>query len=347
MGTQLQQRTGQYSTQSVFNTGKERTRFEVAAHLEQAAKLSVTSLNLFYQPWDRLLREVVRRMIRQDYIPDEPGGDAIAFLKYRLELAGVPLEAFHSIDIGNVRAVRAVGAGSPAARTVSLRNLMEVMSAYDPVGRHNLLRDVTVTEVGTTQADRYVKRDPGQRLPVDAKIAQLENDALVEGRQIEVMEEEMHLVHIDFHLKALDQFIAQEQEGVPIEELVPRMMALYEHTVAHLEYVQGDVTMQEQVATYRQSLQQAGEIIHNGMKRLAKMQREQQVAAAEGGEMEPAAAGPTDGDMKMQQKLEEHQMKLRMMEEAHVLKQNIKLQEAALKRSLKDADKAADMMNLL
>ena len=343
MGTQLQQRTGQYTTQSVFNTGRERTRFEVAAHLEQAAKLSVTSLNLFYQPWDRLLRETVRRMIRPDYVAAEPGGDAIEFLKYRLLQAGVPLEAFYAIDLGNVRAVRAVGSGSPAARTVSLRNLMEVMSAYDPVGRHNLLRDITVTEVGASQADRYVTRDPGQRLPIDAKIAQLENDALVDGRPIEVMEEEMHLVHIEFHLKALGQFIEQEQQGVPIEELVPRMMALYEHAVAHLDFVQGDITMQEQVATYRQSLQQAGEIIHNGMKRLAKMQREQQMAGPE----EAAPAGPSDAEMKMQQKLEEHQMKLRMMEEAHVLKQNIKIQEAALKRSLKDADKATDLMRTL
>jgi hypothetical protein len=345
MGMQLQQRTGQYTTQSVFNTGKERTRFEVAAHLEQAAKLSVTSLNLFYQPWDRLMRETVRRMIRPDYVAAEPGGDAIEFLKYRLVHAGVPLEAFYAIDLGNVRAVRAVGSGSPSARTVSLRNLMEVMSAYDPVGRHNLLRDVTVTEVGATQADRYVKRDPGQRLPIDAKIAQLENDALVSGRQIDVMEEEMHLVHIEEHLKAMAGFIEQEQQGAPLEELVPRMMALYDHTVAHLEFVQGDVTMQEQVAMYRQSLQQAGEIIHNGMKRLAKLQRQQQEAeAAEGG---PPAQGPSEADMRMQQKLEEHQMKLRMMEEAHVLKQNIKIQDAALKRSLKDADKAADLMQYL
>lgn len=345
MGTQLQQRTGQYTTQSVFNTGKERTRFEVAAHLEQAAKLSVTSLNLFYQPWDRLVREMVRRMVRPDYVKDDPGGDAIEDLKRRLALAQVPLEAFLNIDVNNVRAVRAVGAGSPAARTVSLRNLMEVMSAYDPVGRQNLLRDVTVTEVGAAQADRYVPRDSGTRLPVDAKIAILENDHLTDGRQVEVMEEEMHLVHIEEHLKALAQFIEQEQQGVPIEELVPRMMALYEHTVAHLEFVQGDVTMQEQVATYRQSLQQAGEIISNGMKRLAKLQREQQEAAPEGGM--PQEQGPTEAQVRMQSRLEEHQLKLQMMTEAHQLRQNIKIQEAALKRSLKDADKAADLSNLL
>lgn len=346
MGTQLQQRTGQYTTQSVFDTGKERTRFEVAAHMEAAAKLSVTALNLFYQPWDRLVREIVRRMIRPDYVKDEPGGEAIEFLRYRLQLAGVPLEAFHGIDVGNVRAVRSVGAGSPAARTVALGNLREIMSVYDPVGRHNLLRDATVAEVGTTQADRYIKRDPGPRQPMDAKMAIMENDALTQGRQIPVLPEELHLVHIEQHLAAMGQFIEQEQQGVPIEELVPRMMALYEHSVAHLEYVQGDVTMQEQVATYRQSLQQAGEIISNGMKRLAKMQREQQAAGPQDPE-EAGEPGPGDAEMKMQAKLEEHQLRLQMMSETHQLKQNIKLQDAALKRSLKDADKAADLMSLL
>ena len=350
MGTQLQQRTGQYTTQSVFNTGQERTRFEVSAHLEAAAKLSVTALNLFYQPWDRLVREIVRRMVRPDYVKDEPGGEAIEFLRYRLQLAGVPLEAFHGIDVDNVRAVRSVGAGSPAARTVSLGNLREIMSVFDPVGRHNLLRDTTVAEVGSTQADRYIKRDPGPRLPVDAKIAMLENDALVSGRAIEVMPEELHLVHIEEHLKALGQFIEQEQQGAPIEELVPNMMALYEHLTAHMEYVQGDVTMQEQVATYRQSLQQAGEIIANGMKRLAKLQREQQAAGPAEGDAggEPMqAAGPADTELKMQAKLEEHQLKLQMMSESHQLKQNLQIQDAALKRSFKDADKAANLMGLL
>ena len=350
MGTQLQQRTGQYTTQSVFNTGQERTRFEVAAHLEAAAKLSVTALNLFYQPWDRLVREIVRRMVRPNYVKGEPGGDAIEFLRYRLQLAGVPLEAFEGIDVSNVRAVRSVGAGSPAARTVSLGNLREIMSVFDPVGRHNLLRDTTVAEVGSAQADRYIKRDPGPRLPVDAKIAILENDALVNGQQIEVMQEELHLVHIEEHLKALGQFIEQEQQGAPIEELVPRMMALYEHIMAHMEYVQGDVTMQEQVATYRQSLQQAGEIISNGMKRIAKIQREKQAAGPADPEEagEPAqSAGPDEAQMKLQAKLEEHQLKLQMMTESHQLKQNIQIQDAALKRSLKDADKAADLMSLL
>jgi len=345
MGTQLQQRTGQYTTASVFDTGRERTRFEVAAHLEAAAKLSVTALNLFYQPWDRLVREMVRRMIRPDYVRDEPGGEAIEFLRYRLQLAGVPLEALHNIDVGNVRAVRAVGAGSPAARTVSLGNLMEVMSAYDPVGRHNLLRDRTVTEVGATQADRYIKRDPGPRMPVDAKIAMLENDALVNGRPVDVMQEEMHIVHLDEHAKALGEFIEQEKQGAPIEELVPRMMALYEHMMAHMEFIQGDVTMQEQVATYRQFLQQAGEIIHNGMKRLAKMEREAQQAGPGEAEGEGMQQGPSDADVKMQARLEEHQLRLQMMTETHELKQNIKIQDAALKRSLKDADKAASILS--
>jgi hypothetical protein len=349
MGVQLQQRTGQYTTQSVFGGGSERrTRFEVAAHLEQAAKLSVTSLNLFYQPWDRLLREIVRRMIRPDYVSSEPGGDAIEFLKYRLQVAGVPIEAFHNIDLGNVRAIRAVGSGSPAARSSSLRNLMEVVGSYDPVGKHNLLRDVTVTEVGVTQADRYIPRDPGTRLPVDAKIAILENDALVEGKQIEVMPEEAHLVHIEKHLAALGSFLEEEQQGVAIEELVPRMMSLYEHAVAHLEYVQGDVTMQEQVAMYRQSLQQAGEIIHNGMKRLAKLQRDQAEAgpAPEDG-MQQAPQEPSKHMIAMQERLEQHQQSLQQMDEKFQLKQNLAIQEAALKRSLKDADKASDLLSQL
>lgn len=347
MSTQLQNRTGQYTVQSVFNTGRERTRYEVAAHLEQAAKVSVTSQNLFYQPWDRLLREMVRRMIRSSYVKEDPGGEAVLDLKKRLARQGVPDEAFKKIDIGEVRAVRAVGAGSQAAREASLNGLLENISAYDPVGRHNILRDLTVTRVGASQADRYIPRDPGPRLPVDSKIAVLENQALTEGKQIEVEPEENHVVHLDKHLEALGEFIAQSEEGVPIEELVPRMFSLYEHSFTHLEFVQGDVTQQEIVAAYRQSLQQSGEIISNGMKRIAKLQREQQQAAPEEGQADPNQAAMDDHSMKMQMRLEEHQFKLRRMEEEFVLKQNLKIQDAATNRALRDADKAAELRTLL
>lgn len=349
MGQQLQNRTGQYNTQSLFGGGQERTRYEVSAHLESAAKLSLTSLNLFYQPWDRLLREVVRRMTRPNYLPEEPGGEAIAFLRYRLELAGIPPEAFSQIDLGNVRAVRAMGAGSPAARTGALRDLQAVMGSFDPVGQHNLLRDFTVTTVGAAQSDRYIKRDPGPRVPMDAKIALLENDALEEGKEIEVLPEEMHMVHLDKHLTALAKYLDQEKQGAPIEELVPRLSGLYYHAFDHLQFIQGDKTLQDQVAAYRQALQQAGEIIANGEKRIAALQRqaqEQSQADAESGAMEggmPAPQGPPPEEQRMQAKLQEHQLRLQMMQETHQLKQNMRIQDSALNRSLKDADHAASL----
>lgn len=342
MSIQLQNRTGQYSTQNVFSDRRERTRYEVAAHLEHAAKLSVTALNLFYHPWDRLLREVVRRMTRPDYLQDEPGGEYVAELLGRLEARGVPIEAFYAIDISRVRGTRAVGAGSPAARAVSLQELMDIMPSFDPVGRHNLLRDVTVSRVGPSQSDRYIVRDSGPRQPMDAQIALVENGLLTQGIEIPVMPECQHIVHTEIHLHGMDAFIQQADQGVPLEELVPKMSALYNHTFQHVEIISNDPTVREQAAMFRQSLQQAGEIISNGMKRLAKLQREGGGEPPEGAEQ-----GPSEAELKMQERLTEHQLKLKMLDEEHQLRMQIRMQDAALERSLKDADKASELLQYL
>jgi len=135
---QIANRTGQY-TENIFNDGKERTRFEVAAELEHLAKISVASLHLFYEPLDRLFREMVRRIIDPTYLPSEPGGEYVRDLKLRLTKQGVPLAALYAIDLKTVKAVRAVGAGSQAARALVASELKQTMGSLDEVGQKTRL----------------------------------------------------------------------------------------------------------------------------------------------------------------------------------------------------------------
>jgi hypothetical protein len=69
----FRERTQQYNTESMVNANADKTKFQMQAELSSIAKLSVAALNLFYDPFECLLREVVRRMKRKDYHRDEGG----------------------------------------------------------------------------------------------------------------------------------------------------------------------------------------------------------------------------------------------------------------------------------
>src|SRR4029077_17402672 len=77
-------RTSQYNTEQLVQQGQDKTKFQLQAELGAIAKMTVASLNLFYDPFEILIREVVRRMKRRDYQLGEPGGEYIIGLHKRL-----------------------------------------------------------------------------------------------------------------------------------------------------------------------------------------------------------------------------------------------------------------------
>jgi hypothetical protein len=347
MTQQVQERAGQYSTASTFGKGDRRTRFEVAAHLEEAAKLNVTALNLFYNPWDRFHQEVARRFFRPDYTANENGGEAVMEFRGRCLSRGVPPEALMFMDLSKTRSVRAVGSGSQAKRAVSLQQLNELAGTFDEEGRHNLFRDQVAALVGHEAADRYIPARPDRRIPIDAKVAQLETEHLIEGREIQVFPNEMHTIHLDVHLPIIEQaFEAVERGEVELEEAALKSINLFQHSVAHLEHVQQDPTIAEKVTQYNQRLQQVSELIINGQRKLAKLQRDAEEAAVEG-EGAPEEGGQPQVTPEQQEKLIEHRLKLQMMQEKHQTEMMIKLQKAEQDRQLSDAKAATDIRKLL
>ena len=347
MTAQMNERVGQYNVNSMFGSGKERTRFEVAAHLESASKISVTALNLFYEPWDRLLREMVRRITRPNYSVDLPGGYAAQTLLERCLDRGVPPEAVISLQHERTKAVRAVGAGSQAQRLVALQQLNEYAGSFDAEGRRRLQRDQVAALVGYEHADRYVPPADGPRLPIDAKLAQLENDQLENGADIQVLPTDLDVVHLDVHIAHMNTRVAAVEQGqMSLEDATRKVLPVFQHSMKHLENMQSDTAITELVSNYRDQLKSFGEILNNGLKAIQKQEKE--AAAAQ----EEAAGAPEQGTPdgltpEMIAKLSEHRLKLKMMEEQHQMKMAINLQEAEQKRQLRDADKARDIRSFL
>ena len=342
----VQDRAGQYSAANVFGKGDRRSKFEVAAHLEEAAKLNVTALNLFYNPWDRFHMEVARRFFRMDYVPTDPGGEAVLEFRERCFLRGVPLEALAAMDIKKTRAVRAVGSGSQAKRSVSLQQLNELAGVFDSEGRHNLFRDQVASLVGHEAADRYIPAKPDQRIPVDTKVAQLENEHMLEGKQIDVFPNEIHVVHLDVHVPAIEElFMAVEQGQMELVDAAVKAMSVFDHSMKHLENIQQDPTLAGRVGEFNSRLQQVSELIINGQRQLAKMQREGEDLPEETeGQENPEESGKA---VDAQEKLIEHRLKLQMMQEKHEMEMMIKLQKAEQERQLGDAKAASSIRDIL
>lgn len=347
----LQQQSGQYSTEAIFNQAKERTQYEVQAQLESLSNISISALSLFYQPWERLMKETVRRVARPDYFPQDPGGEQVAEFRERCMARGVPEEALMSIDPSRVRVVRAIGNGSSAARSAIMRQVYELSANFDPQGRQQAIRDLTRTIGGVEAADRYAPAPENQRPPMETKTAELENILLMQGNEIQVLPSEMHPIHFPVHLDALEQLIASIDSGEqPLEEAAPKLFPLHTHASAHAEFMVGEPDYPQ----IKKRLQQIDEVAWNLAKRLEKLRRDaalaQEEAAADPNNPEaPAAQGQTNAANPnalpdtLQRQMVEASTKLRIAEETH--SQQLRHREEAFRQSqaLKDAEVAASI----
>jgi hypothetical protein len=343
----VSKKVGQYNVGESFAGSKERTRFEVQAQLSAQNRVSTASLNLFYEPWTRLLRSVVSRLVRRDYNVLEPGGRAVIEFRKRCLKRGVPSDAIHAVDVSSVKAVRAIGNGSEQMRTLALNEFTEMMGSLDDVGRKNLVRDRVAARIGYEAADRYApKPTDNARPPVDMKIAELENAAMRTGSDVQVLPNDAHVVHARVHIGAMTDIAgAVEQGQVPVEQVIDFLSRCFAHTEPHVTEASKDGLVSEETAMLRKALQNLGEIVTNGVRQVQAAQRKAQRAQVQSEVSAPTAQSqqpaPPPLDPKLESKVNEHRLKLQLMQEAAQAKMQIQMAEARQKMNLKDAETAS------
>jgi len=304
---------------------------QVVSDMDVSTRLSGASLNLFYASWNRLLREVVRRVVTTKK-PDPAIKDFYA----RCEDRGIPPEFIKTLDVARTKAVRSIGNGSHANRMVALRELQGISGQFDDVGRRNLTRDIVSTRVGHDLADRYAPANVDKRPTVDLKIAFFENQQLMEGQPVPVVGNELHGTHLEIHLSPLAQLIEQLNVGEadPMQAL-PTLQAFYEHISQTVQLAAGDPALEGLVGQAQQVLQFAEEAINNTAKAAQKIQRDQSQQAevpAEGEEAPP----------QQDPKLMEHQVKMQIAQEKAELDMAIKQKKHEQEMALRDAKAALE-----
>jgi hypothetical protein len=357
--TQLfRERTASYNTESLVNTSVEKSATQVRAELSNIAKMSVSSLNLFFDPWESLMREMVRRLKRKDYDAREPGGKQVIELHKRLLRRGSEsfgakdryLQAFFDLDVDRLRITKPVGAGSEAARMVSFDRLMGIFGSLPDFGKQNLIWDIASETAGYENAARYaIQPGDSERPTIDASIAQIENNQLIAGSNIQVLDGQNNLVHAKIHVEALNPLVTQAQELLELDpmQLAPMLggiNALNAHVAQHVELLSQDPQMRSESAMFRQVLQNADEILHNGTLKVQKlMAQQQQQTMMQGGaeqeqaqpQIDPAVLAKIDSERSIRQ------AKLEMDMQTHQQKMIMRQQEASQKLALRDAEVAS------
>lgn len=334
MSSQLQAKTGQYQAGS--DKSERQSKFEIQTKVTQGARLGATGLMLFYRPFQRLMRQVGRRMTKKEYDQKDPGGKWVHKFWNRCVARGVPLEAVQSVDWDQAVVARAIGGGSPEMRLLVLDEMAQLVPSFDTIGRQNWTRDRVAARMGYEQADRYVPAATERRVAADARVAEFENAFMAIGQPMIVSPSDDHVEHADIHLPRIIQIVEQvKQAPDTLAQSIPVLTLFLEHASTHVAELGNSQLMQERAAQMRQVLQQAGEIAHNGALQLQKIARE---AATQQGEQAP------EQDTKLVQETIRFQAKMQMIQEEAALKREIKQQEHQQKMAIRDAEQSAKLL---
>jgi hypothetical protein len=324
VAAQMEESLGFYSTRGAAAGSPYRTKLQVEAELESATRLTGAQLNLFYNSWRRLLREIVRRIVTGD--KTDP---TVREFHRRVTERGVPAEALRAIDFAATTAVKAIGAGNASARTAALNDLQEVMPMLDESGRKNLIFDRVAARVGYDAARRYATPSDEQRPSYDAKQARLENSIMSLGGNAEVSDSDLHETHLNEHAPVLQEILSGIDTGQidPIE-IFPTHRAVHEHVAMHVQYLSGDPSAQSAAAAGRELVANSGMMLTNTMRAQQKLAREQ-------------AGQPTDApdspETRMQMlKLEE--LQLRIQQQQQKFEQEERRKESAFQQKLALSD---------
>jgi hypothetical protein len=302
IGNRLQTVSGGLTEAAIF--GERENKDNIAATLDQLNKMNSFAISLFYPPLDRMFAEQVNRIFIKGH--DTP--ETKEMKRVLIEEDGIPKEILKQIDWKRVKATRLLGGGSKANRINTFKDLREhLYGTMDAQGRKESDYDYALERGGKQYADRYIGDPQKTREPADRKLAELENNQMLEGAELEVYDGEDHLVHLEVHI---EQLISTkdlvEQGGITLEDYTLRNLPIYEHSLQHLAMAPSNPLIDPVVNEARAQLQRLGEFFSNGIKALEKAQREQ----GEQPEVDPETAKAAKEDqMKTEAFLRDQQRK--------------------------------------
>ncbi|MGB2185039.1 MAG: hypothetical protein ACPH5P_00020 [Akkermansiaceae bacterium] len=345
--SQMNKRSVSSTMSSVFSDAPDRrSKFELTAALEHFNSLNSAAMLLFSRPWRSLLTECVKRAF--DPIQNaltESGEMALRMQKACME-RGVPPQALFTIDLHETKTGVPAGPGGKAARAAQFEAAAAMYTSMDDAGRQAFNRDKLVDILGVERADRYISLEQPREL-LDHQIARLENNDLIEGSKLSPSNSENYLVHLRVHLEALMAGVQQVEEGeAELTEVTERLYGLFIHASETYDIAVVPEVVLPEMQEIKQTLQQVGEYLNNGLRQIQKMERD----IAEQGVDDPQEQGPSKEQLEaerkiqdMQMKAEAHMQKMQQSAESHQQKLALEAQKAMQDLAINDAKGAQSL----
>jgi hypothetical protein len=325
-------------SENVVDREGQKTARQVIEETAKEARFEKEAVSFRYTQFDKLYREIFRRLTNPDYLKSESplGGlePAKGFME-RCEDRGVPKKYIMDWKENfQVHATRALGLGSLGVKMDITNQLMMSRGDMDERGKRNVLRDWVAVRVGYVNVDKYVSKINRDQIPSNEHgIATLENNDMAEGSAIPVGTDQMHKIHVDVHFQAIGQLMqafAGGQIQDPIAQAV-QMQLLVEHVSQHVEHMRNEPTRSAYVKQVDAALKEAGGVLSQ-LQALAKRLQQQQQQMQEQQQQQQMQAQQVLADRELEAKIHE----INRTKDLEVLKQN-SLNEAR-------ADKTEDQM---
>lgn len=347
---------GLSSSTLVQNPNARRNELQVTAELEYTNKMQGFAISLFYGPYEKYMRELLRRSYSETQ-RDPLLNRMVQRMKDACMRRGVPQEVLGRIDYEATKATRLQGAGSKGSRLIAYQQLGELYASMDPQGQENFNFDFATEIRDAEAAERYFGRPGERRGHVDISLANLENNDLLEGTMVEPVPGENSMVHLGIHIEELVIGLEEVNSGqIDIAEWTMRNIPLWRHCVDTLDATSVPEAMMSQLNSYRQQVQQAGEIINNGLRHINKMRdgqgdmsqgmapNDEQEAMEGGAPMPPEqSAAQQDNDLKMARIFAEGQAKIEILRQTSQAKIDIMKQESIARILTHNAEMQADL----
>lgn len=309
--------------------GERQNKDNISATLEQMNAMGSAAITMFYPPLDRIYREMFMRIFRDNKDTEE----SREMKRLLIEEDGIPEEMFGMIQFSRVKATRVLGGGSKANRINTLKDIRaNTYGSMDAQGRKSNDYDYVLERSGKQYADSYIGPPDQTRKTYDDSIAELENFHMLEGAEIEPMDGQDHLVHLNSHIEVMLATKDLVESGeLELTEYTMKNIKVYEHSQAHLSMVVPNDVTEAEINEISAQLQRLGEFFENGMKAIQKEQRdaeEQEAVQGQEGEAQESkqSEAATDAQMKVEKFQLDQQIK-QAESEAKIARENNESQQ--------------------
>ena len=336
---ELRGQMGQYASRFTAPEAPEGQAYQnklgVESKLESMASGDSGAVDLFFCSYDRLIREVCRRILVG------PKSDPlVAEFHRRCLRAGVTPDVIATVDHDSTSAFRSFGAGSPAARSLGFKRLLELLPQLDEIGRKRLIFQFVADIVGYQNANYFAQEPEDAVFNGQSKIAELENVLLMMGNAIPVDPGELHATHVQRHVPPLLQTLEGVETGdIDPIQVLPGLQAVLTHISAHGEALAQDPTQAQLYGQVREAVNNLGAVVANMERKIKAAERKAAEAGAAPGGGNAAAINATQLE---ELKVAAAEFKLSAAQELHNLRMSGEQSILAQKLALNDAKGATE-----